>query len=201
MAPRSAASSSRIAAPSGTAPMIRFRYSLSGRSGKAGGPQLHKTARQGLRILDRRDEGASGPRPHLKHHAWTGFNRLAPTQGYRNAPDTAKSRRNKTPAPPNRGSGVSEPAGDRTQDLRIKSPLLYQLSYRLVVRMKVPPSASYTTLPGRSTPAPAPSAPRRNSSDDGAKGRNGAGPPCVPSCRTPRSSSIHRPDIGGGADA
>lgn len=25
----------------------------------------------------------------------------------------------------------SEPAGDRTQDLRIKSPLLYQLSYRL----------------------------------------------------------------------
>ena len=27
----------------------------------------------------------------------------------------------------------NEPAGDRTQDLRIKSPLLYQLSYRLVV--------------------------------------------------------------------
>ena len=28
--------------------------------------------------------------------------------------------------------GVYEPAGDRTRDLRIKSPLLYQLSYRLV---------------------------------------------------------------------
>ena len=25
----------------------------------------------------------------------------------------------------------SEPAGDRTRDLRIKSPLLYQLSYRV----------------------------------------------------------------------
>ena len=27
---------------------------------------------------------------------------------------------------------ANEPAGDRTRDLRIKSPLLYQLSYRLV---------------------------------------------------------------------
>ena len=26
---------------------------------------------------------------------------------------------------------VDDPAGDRTQDLRIKSPLLYQLSYRV----------------------------------------------------------------------
>src|SRR4029077_336875 len=31
----------------------------------------------------------------------------------------------------NRGRRHSEAAGDRTQDLRIKSPLLYQLSYRL----------------------------------------------------------------------
>ena len=35
------------------------------------------------------------------------------------------------PSPDNRGSKVYEAAGDRTQDLRIKSPLLYQLSYRL----------------------------------------------------------------------
>ncbi len=95
----------------------------------------------------------------------------------------------------------SEPAGDRTQDLRIKSPLLYQLSYRLVVRMATPPSASYTTSPGRSAPVPAPSAPRQSSSGDGAKGRSDAAPPCGPSCRTPRSSSIHRPDIGDGGDA
>ena len=27
--------------------------------------------------------------------------------------------------------GNDDPAGDRTQDLRIKSPLLYQLSYRV----------------------------------------------------------------------
>src|SRR5258708_39087057 len=32
---------------------------------------------------------------------------------------------------------ADEPAGDRTQDLRIKSPLLYQLSYRLWRRRKV----------------------------------------------------------------
>src|SRR5690242_6849001 len=32
---------------------------------------------------------------------------------------------------------ADEPAGDRTQDLRIKSPLLYQLSYRLRRRRKV----------------------------------------------------------------
>src|SRR5213083_2835922 len=32
---------------------------------------------------------------------------------------------------PGGGPGSHEAAGDRTQDLRIKSPLLYQLSYRL----------------------------------------------------------------------
>src|SRR2546426_1557087 len=32
---------------------------------------------------------------------------------------------------PEGAEGGSEPAGDRTRDLRIKSPLLYQLSYRL----------------------------------------------------------------------
>src|SRR6266516_1487291 len=37
------------------------------------------------------------------------------------------------PSPDNGGreDGGDEPAGDRTRDLRIKSPLLYQLSYRL----------------------------------------------------------------------
>ena len=41
------------------------------------------------------------------------------------------------PAP--QGPEHSEPAGDRTQDLRIKSPLLYQLSYRLKAPKLEPP--------------------------------------------------------------
>ena len=32
----------------------------------------------------------------------------------------------------------SDPAGTRTQDLRIKSPLLYQLSYRVIQRRHRP---------------------------------------------------------------
>ena len=34
---------------------------------------------------------------------------------------------------------VNEPAGARTQDLRIKSPLLYQLSYRLADKLTPAP--------------------------------------------------------------
>ena len=37
-------------------------------------------------------------------------------------------------------SASNEPAGDRTQDLRIKSPLLYQLSYRLAGKITPPRS-------------------------------------------------------------
>ena len=33
---------------------------------------------------------------------------------------------------------ANEPAGTRTQDLRIKSPLLYQLSYRLADKVTLP---------------------------------------------------------------
>src|SRR5207249_8343047 len=47
------------------------------------------------------------------------------------------------------GGGIprssSDPAGDRTQDLRIKSPLLYQLSYRVGRPETSPGDGTYTS--------------------------------------------------------
>src|ERR1700680_146338 len=37
----------------------------------------------------------------------------------------------------NASTGKNDPGGFRTHDLRIKSPLLYQLSYRVLVALKI----------------------------------------------------------------
>src|SRR6266487_3558038 len=50
----------------------------------------------------------------------------------------------------------NDPAGDRTQDLRIKSPLLYQLSYRVERRSAHEVSRSHHHLPVRAQSRPTP---------------------------------------------
>src|SRR5437879_880969 len=45
--------------------------------------------------------------------------------------------------------GIGDPAEDRTRDLRIKSPLLYQLSYRVgPAKVRAPRSAAQARLTG-----------------------------------------------------
>ena len=51
--------------------------------------------------------------------------------GYLHLPDVLKIKHNRHLRWNRKCLSFGEPTGNRTQDLRIKSPVLYQLSYRL----------------------------------------------------------------------